>query len=154
MSVKKDIDQAAEHVLLKLLTVVDRPDRLKIVKRWAIGYDEADVLRWWWKQVEEPNELEDTVATQEWIDRQMRAVGAPAGWLKGKGAPEIEWYSPKRRHHIGTVDGKQRFWIEENRALGFILQFRDAKTREQFEIKDTAEGKRLAREILREEHKK
>lgn len=63
--------------------------------------------------------------------------------------PKIEWRMIEKRHHKGYVNGRARFRIEPNRVFPKILEFWDRGMG--CVIKNTAEGKRLADQIIKRE---
>jgi len=63
--------------------------------------------------------------------------------------PKIEWRMAERRHHKGYVDGKLRFRIEPNHIFPNQLELFDRVSRRV--VKDTADGKRTAEQIIKGE---
>lgn len=64
--------------------------------------------------------------------------------------PKIEWQMREKRHHMGYVEGKARFRIEPNHLFPKTLELHD-KGRNGCVIKNTAEGKRIAEQIIKGE---
>lgn len=140
-----DTDGAAEKTLLELLPLVGRDDRRKIIEKWAATEKEVDVLRWWLTVVTGKDE-----ANKTWLYQAMRKYRADPAWDNARKLPEIRWEMQARRHHKGYVDDKPRFRIEPHRVFDSVLELYDrGKLIE--EVEDTAEGKMIARRILRDE---